>query len=1036
MNKSILEALMRLFAIIADTGKEELSGRARAIVSSYLKRQFSQDLVSRYLIVFDKYLDKYHKTQYSSDYNEERDSVVNSMRVLQICRQINEELQQEQKVIVLVELFEFARENYELTQRELSFIEMVATTFKISKEEFEDIKLYCLTNSENLPSNSKFLIISNKKQDDNSDLKYIYVKGLEGIIFILRIVSTNTYVFRYLGKGDIYFNMHNVKANRSYVFPLGSVIKGSKFKTIYYGNIVSKFIEGTIKSKVIYIAKDVEYKFRDGVVGLHRFDFVEESGKVVGIMGGSGVGKSTLLNVLNGNYPISDGKITINNYDIHTNTKELKGVIGYVPQDDLLIEELTVFQNLFYNAKLCFRNLNDAQITELVDRALLDFDLVEARNLQVGDPVNKIISGGQRKRVNIALELIREPSVLFVDEPTSGLSSVDAEKVMNLLKRQTFKGRLVIANIHQPSSDIFKLLDRLVIMDKGGRIVFNGNPIDANVYFKTLSNHVDANERECPTCGNVNPEESLRIVEARMVNEYGRLTRIRKVQAEEWHAHYQEQIEPKKKKLIAEKEKEAKNEKLPENNFKIPRRFTQFLVFAKRNIVSKLVNKQYLLITFLEAPVLAYILGYFTKFIIGSPENPALYIFNENKNFPAYLFMSIIVALFFGLTVSADEIIKDRRILKREKFLNLSSNSYLLSKVMVLFLISAIQTISFVLVGNMVLEIKEMTYTYWIVLFSTSCFANLLGLNISASLNSVVNIYVLVPFVLVPQILLSGVIINFNDLYRKKSEIYVPVAGDIMTSRWAYEALAVQQFKANKYSRHFFEYDKQISNDTWCFAYLIPKLQTYLHLLSADKLINDADKSRYATVLRNELNLLQSSYDSAPCLYTDSIDNQQTPQNVLDSISVYLEKERISFIAKKNKASMIRDKAYEKMLKKMGKEKFNELKISSYNKYLEIQLRNKADFYDLMETPERILRRKDPIYMEPDSKMGRAHFYSPVKKIGDTRIDTFVFNLLIIWLFNVMLYITLYFRVLRKMIKYFEKRKPIQWIFKKIFMRK
>lgn len=1032
MNKSILEALMRLFAIIADTGSEELSGRARGIVSSYLKRQFSHELVNRYLVVFDRYLDKYNKTG-KNGISKQRESVINSMRVLQICRQINEELEQSQKVIVLIELFEFARENYELTQRELSFIETVATTFKIDKDELEHIKAFCLSAPDDIPDIDRFLIINNKKELDVENIRHLNIKGMTGQIVVLHVRTTNTYFFRYFGHGNIYFNMHNIRPNRTYVFPLGSVIKSSKFKTIYYGNIVSKFIEGTIKSRVIYIAKDVEYKFKDGVVGLQEFSFIEESGQLVGIMGGSGVGKSTLLNVMNGSFPISKGKITINNYDLHKESESLKGVIGFVPQDDLLIEELTVFQNLFFNAKLCFRDYSNEQITKLVDRALLDFDLIEARNLKVGDPINKIISGGQRKRLNIALELIREPSILFVDEPTSGLSSVDAEKVMNLLKRQAIKGKLVITNIHQPSSDIFKLLDRLLILDKGGRMVYNGNPIDSNVYFKTLSNHVNANERECPTCGNVNPEESLRIVEARMVNEYGRLTRIRKVQADEWYEQYKEKIEPKKIRQISERVKVTEKEKLPENNFRIPGRIKQFGVFSMRNTMAKIANKQYLIITFFEAPLLALILGYFTKFVIGSPENPSLYIFSENKNFPAYLFMSVIVALFFGLTVSADEIIKDRRILKREKFLNLSRNSYLSSKVIVLFLISAIQSISYVFIGNSILEIKGMTFVYWVVLFSTSCFANMLGLNISASLNSVVNIYILVPFILVPQILLSGVIVNFNDLYRKiSSEVYVPIAGDIMTSRWAYEALAVEQFKGNDYSKHFFKYDKEISNDLWCVAYLIPNLQNYIETLKSNDTIDHKSSERYVRVLKNELHTLKNNYGSSLCKYADSIDNQNPDKYLLDSVSAYLNKEKRRFVAKQKMASEKRDAVYNQLIEEIGREEFYRLKNSHHNKYLEIQLRNKTELYPVLETPERILRRKDPVYMEPDSKYGRAHFYAPVKKIGNAQFDTFIFNLSVIWIFNVVLYVTLYFRVFRKIIKYFEKRKKFGWFSKNV----
>ena len=167
-----------------------------------------------------------------------------------------------------------------------------------------------------------------------------------------------------------------------------------------------------------------------------------------------------------------------------------------------MLEELTVRQNLYYNAKLCLDNNTEEQINKVVDEVLHDLDLYEIKDLKVGKPLNKVISGGQRKRVNIALELIREPSVLFVDEPTSGLSSVDSEMVMNLLREQVFKGKLVIVNIHQPSSNLYKMFDRIIFMDKGGYQIFYGNPSEAVVYFKTKSNHANANEDQCPKCGN------------------------------------------------------------------------------------------------------------------------------------------------------------------------------------------------------------------------------------------------------------------------------------------------------------------------------------------------------------------------------------------------------------------------------------------------------------------------------------------------------------------------------------------------------
>ena len=158
----------------------------------------------------------------------------------------------------------------------------------------------------------------------------------------------------------------------------------------------------------------------------------------------------------------------------------------------------------------------------------------------MGSPLNKKISGGQRKRLNIALELIREPAVLFLDEPTSGLSSRDSENILDLLKDLSLKGKLVFVVIHQPSSDIFKMFDKLLILDTGGYLIYNGNPVDSIIYFKSRVQHADWNESECATCGNVNPEQVFNIVETSVLDEYGKLTDTRKISPKEWSELFNE----------------------------------------------------------------------------------------------------------------------------------------------------------------------------------------------------------------------------------------------------------------------------------------------------------------------------------------------------------------------------------------------------------------------------------------------------------------------------------------------------------------
>ena len=257
---------------------------------------------------------------------------------------------------------------------------------------------------------------------------------------------------------------------------------------------------------------------------------------------------------------------------------------------------------------------------------------------------------------------------------------------------------------------------------------------------------------------------------------------------------------------------------LPENYYSIPGLLKQSKIFFIRDLLAKLANRQYVMMSLLMAPLLAFLMSYFTKYKVDGE-----YIFSKNENLTSYLFTCIITTLFLGLIISAEEIVKDRKILKRESFLNLSWFSYLNSKVMIMFLISAIQTISFILIGNTLLEIKGMTFSYWLVLFSTSCLANMIGLNISSAFNSVITIYSLIPVIIIPQLLFSGVFVKFDKLHQGSftSSEFVPVIGDMMPARWSFEALAVEQFKNNKYEKNFFRYNMEISQNDWYSAILI-----------------------------------------------------------------------------------------------------------------------------------------------------------------------------------------------------------------------
>jgi ABC-type multidrug transport system ATPase subunit len=1017
MNESIVRALMKLFALVANVSEEGQAGNERDIVIEFLQQQFSTELVNFYIEYFDRQVLLYNPVT-EEDKEAKRTGKSIDERLYELCNQLNEEIQREQKIILLINLLDYVNEDKKLTETELWFVDHAAEYLKVEKHEYNDLKAFIFDRISDIIHRENLLFIDSAKNDDLK-IKHIYNDKFDGRIKVLHVVSTNTFVMRCESSETLLLNGHNIRNNRSYIWSAGSVVKGQKLGSIYYTWISGKFIQATAKSKFVFVAKDIEFSYGNSPNGVKRFTLTEESGRLIGIIGGSGSGKSTLLKVLCGNLKPKRGKITINGMDIHAGHEQLKGIIGYVPQDDFLIKELTVFQNLYYNARLSFSNYTERQILKVVENSLVDFDLFEARDLQVGDSLNTFLSGGQRKRLNIALELMREPSILFIDEPTSGLSSADSEKVMQLLKRQTFKGKLIFANIHQPSSDIFKLLDKLLVMDQGGRVIYYGNPVDAITYFKRMNNYVDAEESECLVCGNINIDQILRNVEARVVDVNGRLTRKRKTSPEEWYDLYMENVDPQIKKI-----RRTYSTIIPETDFKIPSRWQQLKIFFTRDVLAKFKNQQYLLLTLIEAPLLAFILAFFTKSSRSLSGVAEKYFFGENTNIPGYLFMSVIVALFLGLVISAEEIFKDRKILEREKFLNLSRSSYLNAKVLVMVLISAIQMITFVVLGNFLLEIKGMDWRFFLILFAAACWANMMGLNISAGFNSVVTIYILVPLILIPQLLFSGVVIDFENMNdRVKAEKYVPIIGDMIISRWAYEGLMVTQFKDNRFEKNFYDEDQALSSISYIQSYLIPELRDLgkecLQNIEKKKMIEKTNRN--LRIIQNEIQKISGYLNLNPGELSDSLNFEFYSPGVQNQLSDFLDRAEMYALNRYRSSMNQKDKIFEEIeIKSGGIENFVEFKKKYYNRKVASIVLNEDEIYEYKLSDDEIIHIKDAIFSYPESRYGRAHYYAPVKRIGMLIIDTFWFNILRILFSVLLLYLVLYFNLLSKLIRYIE----------------
>ncbi len=1012
MSESILKALMQLFAIIAAS---KAQAEQNNIVETFLRHELSQELVDEYLDVYNGFYNQYRGKQ-TTDSKRKKAVSLSSTKILVICNVINKELVQRQKIIVLVRLLEFISYNCEeASQQELEFVQTVAENIFISDEEYRTILDFVFYSSKKLPDGDNILLIDNQPSAPNGSLsKHIYSENLTGQIIVFAVKSVNMHLFVFRGIKELLLNGQVLNPNRVHVLSAGSSIRGGKIKPIYYSDIVSTYNYDKTKANIVFEVNRLEYKFNNGAVGLHSMSFLEKSGKIVGIMGASGAGKTTLLNVLNGNLKPSSGEVLVNGINVHRNNGELDGLIGYVSQDDLLIEELTVFQNLYYSAKQCFGNYSRFQLYRTVLKMLKNLGLYEIRNMRVGNPLNKRISGGQRKRLNIALELIREPSILFLDEPTSGLSSRDSENILDLLKELTIKGKLVFVVIHQPSSEIFKMFDRLIILDTGGYLIYTGDPVESISYFKSKIRQANWNDSECPVCGNVNSEQIFNIVESRIVDEYGNATQTRKISPKEWAEFFNQEVGKEKRHSVLVK-------RLPEINFKIPGFFKQFSIFVKRDVLAKLSNAQYMLINFLEAPLLALLLTFIIKYRNISRDNADGYVFLDNSNLPVYLFMAVIVALFVGLTVSAQEIIKDRKILKREAFLNLNKGAYLLSKVVILLFLSAFQAFTFVIIGNSVLEIHDQYFKYWLLLFAVWVNANIMGLNISDGFKTTVTIYILIPFLIIPQIILSGVLVSFDKLNPTiSSPGKIPLYGELFVARWAYEALSVEQFINNDYERPLYQYEKDMQNALIKRDFWLTLLDNKLNAYERNKNNPDraADIESDFLTIRNEIaNELEDNPSVKPLFDYHDITPQNMDDDLLKQLRFYFSQLRSSYISRFKSASKQKD-AYiqQQQASPELKEKYLDLKRRYHNDALADFVTNNRETERVIEYNNHLYQKASPIYLDPRNKFLRAHFYAPRKRLGNYYIDTYWLNLGVIWVMSIILYVLLYYGVLRRIL--------------------
>lgn len=505
------------------------------------------------------------------------------------------------------------------------------------------------------------------------------------------------------------------------------------------------------------ITKDVKNRIGRGTVRL--LDDVSLSIKAnefIGVLGPSGCGKTTLINALNGTRPASAGSVYVNHLDLYQYLDSLKQSIGSVPQDDIIHMDLSVYKTLYYIAKLRLsRDVTRVEIDQIIDEVLDVTGLSERRDVPV-----KSLSGGQRKRVSIAVELITKPSVIFLDEPTSGLDPATEEKIMKLFRQIAESGRTIVLTTH--AMENVKLFDKIVVLMRG-KLVFYGKPADALTYLGASSFKELYDKLEEPLA--VKMEDRPDSQRTMALDEV----------ADEWRKKYLGT--PQYRKNIVEPLEDL--DKGEPAKFKKSRRLgiigavRQWFTLSARYASVLLKDKFTLVILALQAPVIAFLV-----YIVMGEELP--------RDF-AYFALSL-CAIWFGTSVAAREIVRERKIYQRERMVNLGILPYVGSKLFVLGIIVSIQCLLlfiplqfFNLTGLMPMPGLFLGVPQFGTMILTAGVGVAVGLFVSTVVKTSEMATSLVPLILIPQIVFSGLIGVPSGINR--------IVGLTMPASWSFDTM-------------------------------------------------------------------------------------------------------------------------------------------------------------------------------------------------------------------------------------------------------
>lgn len=508
---------------------------------------------------------------------------------------------------------------------------------------------------------------------------------------------------------------------------------------------------------------------------LNGVSFTAYPTEFVGLLGPSGAGKTTLLMALIGYLKPTRGRTLVNGDDLAHAYDRYRGAVGYVPQEDIIHGELTVYEALYYTAKLRLPpDTDDREIDRRIRQVLDDLEIAETRDIQIGTADQKGISGGQRKRVNLALELLTEPSLLCLDEPTSGLASEDALNVMRLLRKLADGGRTILLTVHQPSLQAYRLMDNVLYLADGEEVYYGPTYPDSLLFF-----HPDVRPNT-PEAARVlaDPGSIMeQVMEAKRAGEPMETLAARYRQSR----YFAEYVDERRKNRSAVRVTKPSERKRP--RFSVQ----QWLTLCRRYFTIRMKDRIGMSVLLVQAPVIAILLD----LVFVSESSGAL---SRMEYTPYALFLLVVSAIWFGCSNAAREIVSEQAIYRRERMVNLSISAYVLSKFAVLGALCLLQCLVLLSATYLVLDFWGNPLFHLAILWLSSLAGVGMGLLLSAVVRTTEAAMATVPLLLIPQIILGGAIMPVDRMSEP-----VWVASHAVMSRWAFEGMLQTEHLSDAY---------------------------------------------------------------------------------------------------------------------------------------------------------------------------------------------------------------------------------------------